>query len=55
MSEDDYLLSEILFNPNTPEQLRRISDALEHLREMIESHDSAAMKKFLDGVRDNIR
>ena len=55
MSEDDYLLSEILFNPNSPGQRRRISDALEHLREMIESHDAAAMKKFLDGVRDNIR
>ena len=55
MSEDDYLLSEILFNPNTPEQLRRISDALEHRREMLKSHDSAAMKKFPDGVRDTIR
>lgn len=55
MSEDDFLLSEILFNPNTPEQLRRISEALDNLRQIIEKHDSAAMKRFLDGVRENIR
>ena len=55
MSEDDYLLSEILFNPNTPEQLRRISEALDNLRQIIEKHDPDAMKRFLDGVRENIR
>ena len=54
MSEDDYLLSEILFNPNTPEQLRLISERLSELRSIIERRDSDAMKVFLDRVRDNL-
>lgn len=54
MSEDDYLLSEILFNPNTPEQLRLISERLSELRSIIERRDSEAMKAFLDRVRDNL-
>lgn len=54
MSEDDYLLSEILFNPNTPEQLRLISERLSELRSIIERRDSDAMKAFLDRVRDNL-
>lgn len=54
MSEDDYLLSEILFNPNTSEQLDRISGALDELRGIIVRRDSAAMKAFLDRVRLNI-
>lgn len=31
MSEDDYLLSEILFNPNTPAQLSKIQEKLSQL------------------------
>lgn len=54
MSEDDYLLSEILFNPNTPEQLRLISERLSELRSIIERRNSDAMKAFLDRVRDNL-
>ncbi len=54
MGEDDYLLSEILFNPNTAEQLQNISDALAELRSIIERRDSDAMKAFLDKVRANI-
>ena len=54
MSEDDFLLSEILFNPNTPEQLRLISEQLSELRSIIERRDSDAMKAFLDRVRDNL-
>ena len=54
MSEDDYLLSEILFNRRSIEQLRRISTALDELRTIIESRDSEAMSKFLARVRANI-
>lgn len=54
MSEDDYLLSEILFNPNTAEQLQNISGALAELQGIIERRDSDAMKAFLDRVRANI-
>lgn len=55
MSEDDYLLSEILFNPNTPEQLSKISDTLNELQQIIARRDSAALKGFLDRVRANLK
>lgn len=54
MSEDDYLLSEILFNPNTSGQLELITNQLETLKEIINRRDSEAMKSFLDQVRSNI-
>ena len=55
MSEDDYLLTEILFNPHSAENIKRIELSLARLREIIEKHDSEAMKRFLDEVRDNIK
>lgn len=54
LSEDDYLLTEILFNPYTPSQLEGIRKELKHLLEMIEKKDSVAMKEFLTKVRKNI-
>ena len=54
MSEDDYLLSEILFNPNTPEQLDGIIENLTELRDIIRAKDSARMKTFIDRVRKNV-
>lgn len=55
MSEDDYLLSEILFNPHTPKQLQDISDKLEELKDIVSNRDGERMKKFLDKVRENIK
>lgn len=55
MSEDDYLLREILFNPHTTGQIRKIQEQLGLLTDIIESKDPDAMKKFLDRVRENIR
>lgn len=55
MSEDDYLLSEILFNPNTPAQLQRIMEQLGRLREIVKNHDGDEMQKFLDEVRSNLK
>ena len=55
MSEDDYLLSEILFNPRSAAQLARISAALDDLRRIIERRDTAAMTAFLHRVRQNLR
>lgn len=55
MSEDDFLLSEILFNPNTPEQLDQITTQLTLLKEIVEKHDSQAMKSYLERVRENIK
>jgi prephenate dehydrogenase len=55
LSEDDFLLSEILFSPFTLEQLEKISEQLEHLREIIKEKDSDKMRQFLNGLRKNIR
>lgn len=54
MSEDDYLLSEILFNPNTSPQLAIISEKLRLLQRIIDNRDSEEMKRFLDSVRANL-
>ena len=55
MSEDDYLLSEILFNPNTPEQLKLIQEKLAQLQKIVDAHDYDAMKSFLHTVRVNLK
>lgn len=55
LSEDDYLLTEILFNPNTGEQLQGIIDKLATLKEIVAQKDSNAMKQFLDNVRERVR
>jgi prephenate dehydrogenase len=55
LSEDDYLLTEILFNPRTPVQLEEIRKELAHLIEMTKNRDSQAMSEFLKKVRGNIQ
>lgn len=55
MSEDDFLLSEILFNPNTPGQLEKIQQKLAELQSIVERRDSEAMKRYLQKVRDNLK
>jgi len=54
MSEDDYLLQEILFNPFAPEQIEKIREKLGELLEIIESKDAEKMQAFLRAVRENI-
>lgn len=54
LSEDDYLLTEILFNPYTPTQVEGIRKELKDLLEIIDKKDSAAMLQFLTKVRKNI-
>jgi len=54
LSEDDYLLSEILFNPFTGEQVEKIRLKLKELLSIIEGKDSLKMKEFLAEVRKNI-
>lgn len=55
MSEDDYLVSEILFNPHTPKQLEGIIDKLTELRDIVTRHDSEAMKAYLREARKRVR
>lgn len=54
LSEDDYLLTEILFNPHTPEQLNNIRSELKTLLDVIEKKDAQAMYAYLKKVRGNI-
>lgn len=54
LSEDDYLLSEILFNPYTPQQLDNIRAELKQLLQIIENKDTVLMHQFLTKVRTNI-
>ena len=55
MSEDDYLLSEILFNPNTSGQLEKIQQKLAELQDIVDKRDSEAMQTYLDKVRQNLK
>lgn len=55
LGEDDYLLCEIMFNPNTPAQLEKIREQLAELQDIVEHRDSDAMKKFLTKLRENIK
>ena len=54
MSEDDYLLSEILFNPDSVGQLDNILEALSGLRDIVAARDADAMRSFLARVRRNL-
>jgi prephenate dehydrogenase len=54
-SEDDFLLSEVLFSPFTLEQLEKISERLEYLREIIKQKDENKMRQFINTLRKNIR
>lgn len=54
MSEDDYLLTEILFNPHTPHQLDKIQERLSELASIIRDSDQVRLKEFLESVRANL-
>ena len=55
MGEDEFLLSEILFNPNTSAQIERIMEKLSQLHDIIRDKDSEGLKKFLHQVKDNLK
>lgn len=54
LSEDDYLLTEILFNPRTPRQIARIQNELSELQSIIENKNTDAMKNYLSKLRKKI-
>jgi prephenate dehydrogenase len=54
LSEDDYLLREILFNPFTTSQLEAIRAELAELIEIIDNKDNESMQEYLGKVRRNI-
>ena len=55
MSEDDYLLQEILFNPRTSRQLDKIKSQLDRLQRIIDHKDEQTMKQYLNEVRQNLK
>lgn len=55
LSEDDFLLQEVLFNPHTYDQVSQIRSELKHLLEIIDKKDSEEMKRYLDKIRQNVK
>ena len=55
MSEDDFLLTEILFNPFTVDKIDEIQEKLEALKKIITEKDSESMVEYLEDVRKNLK
>ncbi len=55
LSEDDFLVSEILFNPHTLKQIESINQQLSYLTHIIKDRDYEEMTKFLEKLRTNIK
>ena len=53
LSEDDYLLQEILFNPYTHDQVSQIREELRELLDIIDHKDADRMKGYLAKIRHN--
>lgn len=54
LSEDDYLLSEILFSPYTPDKIDQVIEQMKRLKDIVEKKDTKEMKKYLTELRKNI-
>ncbi len=54
LSEDDHLLTEIIFNPYTVRQIENINSRLAYLTHIIGGKDYEEMQKFLNKLRNNI-
>lgn len=55
LSEDDYLLAEIMFNPHALKQIEKINSQLSYLTHIIKGRDYEEMKKFLLRLKENIK
>lgn len=54
LSEDDYLLQEILFNPYTPDQIEKIRKEMTELLGIIKNKDADGMKAYLTKIRKHL-
>ena len=54
LSEDDYLLAEILFNPHSLEQVEKIHSKLSDLITLIRERNGEGISDFLNMLRENI-
>jgi len=55
LSEDDYLLAEIVFNPHSLAQLEKISSRLNFLWHIIKNRDTDEAVRFFKTLRKNIQ
>ncbi len=54
LSEDDYLLQEILFNPYTHDQVAGIRAELKELLDITDKKDAVRMKAYIEKIRKNV-
>lgn len=54
LSEENDLLSEILFNPSSLKQIEKVTARLEFLKHVIKGKDSEEARKFFNKLRENI-
>lgn len=55
LSEDDYLLAEIIFNPHTLPQLELITSRLEFLKHVVKQKDFQEAVRFFNRLRKNVQ
>jgi len=55
LSEDDYLLGEIIFGPHSLEQLDKVTSRLEFLKHVIKGRDYEEARAFFAKLRENTR
>ncbi len=55
LSEDDYLLAEVIFGPHSIEQLEKVTSRLEFLKHVIKGRDFDEARAFFAKLRQNIR
>ncbi len=54
LSEDEFLLAEILFNPFSLAQLEKVTSRLDFLKHVIRARDFEEAQRFFKSLRDNI-
>ncbi|NOZ12601.1 MAG: prephenate dehydrogenase [Acidobacteria bacterium] len=54
LSENDYLLAEILFNPHSAVQLEKVISRMEFMRHIIRGRDYEEAIRFFNGLRENL-
>jgi len=55
LSEDDYLIAGVLFNPNSLKQVEEINSKLSYLTHIIKAKEHDVLKKLLNNFRENIK
>jgi prephenate dehydrogenase len=55
LAEDDFLLSEIIFNPHSLAQLEKINGRLNFLWHIVKNRDTGEAIRFIDGLRKNVQ